>query len=213
MYTCRLVANEMRGLPLRLHRVTFTTLYSDELRLRAGRWAYLMYLAEQTLYDKIDDVARRMSPEMVREVAQRYGETFFYRRFQRMPYDNGVGYGGGLHWGQVPSSHREIVCQVLRLASTDPKIYAWMSEETWTIEDFEPRPLRIIQPIDFAIQLNMIEQPWRIPTDAEMDAIVKEGFPHWSDSRFEEERMSSEYWKSDKRKIPLLSRSRSHPLS
>jgi hypothetical protein len=124
MYTCRLVANEMRGLPLRLHRITFTTLYSDELRFRAGRWAYLMYLAEQTLYDKIDDVARRMSPEMVREVAQRYGETFFYRLFQRMRYDNGVGYGGGLHWGQVPSSHREIVCQVLRLTSTDPKIYA-----------------------------------------------------------------------------------------
>jgi hypothetical protein len=200
MYTCRLVANEMRGLPLRLHRITFTTLYSDELRLRAGRWAYLMHLAEKTLYDTLREVAHRMSPGMAREVAQRYSGTFFYRVFQHMRDEDHWGYGGPPHWGQVPSSHREIVSQVLRLASTDPQIYAWMSEETWTIEDEERKPVRIIQPFDFAVELNMVEKPWRIPTDAEMDTIVKEGFPHWPDPRFEDKKMSSEYWKSDRGK-------------
>jgi len=39
MYTCRLVASEMRGLALRLNTVVFRTLYGDELRTRAGRWS------------------------------------------------------------------------------------------------------------------------------------------------------------------------------
>ncbi len=38
MYTCRLVAAKTRGLALRVNAVIFTTLYSDNLRPRAGRW-------------------------------------------------------------------------------------------------------------------------------------------------------------------------------
>ncbi|KAK0614770.1 hypothetical protein B0T14DRAFT_487154 [Immersiella caudata] len=44
MYTCRLITTEMHGLALKSHAINFTTLYSEELRTRAGRWDYLMTL-------------------------------------------------------------------------------------------------------------------------------------------------------------------------
>lgn len=42
MYTCRRVANEMRGLALRMHTITFRPLYTDELRNRAFCCEYLV---------------------------------------------------------------------------------------------------------------------------------------------------------------------------
>ena len=36
MYTCRLVVAELHGLPLKLNPITFSTVYSDELRKTAG---------------------------------------------------------------------------------------------------------------------------------------------------------------------------------
>jgi hypothetical protein len=200
MYTCRLVANEMRGLPLRFHRITFTTLYSDELRLRAGRWAYLMHLAEDTMYKTLEGVASRMSPEMAREVAQRFGDTFFYRIFQHMRDGNHWRYmHSGPHWGQVPSSHREVVCQVLRLAAREPSLWAYMSEERWAGEDLEGNPIPILQPFDITVELSMVENPWRIPTEAEMDAMV-EGLPHWPHPSYTDRKLSCEYWKTDQGK-------------
>ncbi|KAK8112486.1 hypothetical protein PG984_013012 [Apiospora sp. TS-2023a] len=42
MYTCRQVASEMRGVALGANLVTFKPVYSEELRLRAGRYLELM---------------------------------------------------------------------------------------------------------------------------------------------------------------------------
>lgn len=42
MYTCKLIAQEMRGLALSLHSIAFSTLYSRQLRTRAARWAYFV---------------------------------------------------------------------------------------------------------------------------------------------------------------------------
>ncbi|KAK0655016.1 hypothetical protein B0T16DRAFT_362056, partial [Cercophora newfieldiana] len=40
IYTCRLIASEMGGLPLRLNTVHIRTSSSEQARTRAGRWAY-----------------------------------------------------------------------------------------------------------------------------------------------------------------------------
>ncbi|KAK3369767.1 hypothetical protein B0T24DRAFT_532555 [Lasiosphaeria ovina] len=58
MYTCRLAAAEMRGLALRLNTITFSTLYSEELRSRAGRWAFLLKLAHGTSSGEVPSVFR-----------------------------------------------------------------------------------------------------------------------------------------------------------
>lgn len=42
IYTCRLIAAEMHGLALQRNTITFTTVYSDDLRIRAGRFQSLM---------------------------------------------------------------------------------------------------------------------------------------------------------------------------
>ncbi|KAK7995774.1 hypothetical protein PG991_015241 [Apiospora marii] len=42
MYTCRQVASEMKGVALGANLVTFKTLYRDDLRIRAGRYAGLI---------------------------------------------------------------------------------------------------------------------------------------------------------------------------
>src|SRR5690349_1525532 len=47
MYTCRRVGYEMQGLALRINTVRFSTLYTDELRTRAGRWAWVAEKALQ----------------------------------------------------------------------------------------------------------------------------------------------------------------------
>ncbi|PVH96261.1 hypothetical protein DM02DRAFT_659358 [Periconia macrospinosa] len=42
MYTCTLVADEMRGLALGHNTITFSTVYSDELRMLAGHFEYVL---------------------------------------------------------------------------------------------------------------------------------------------------------------------------
>ncbi|KAK1762127.1 hypothetical protein QBC33DRAFT_423222, partial [Phialemonium atrogriseum] len=38
MSTCRLVAEEMKGVALRTNTITFTTVYTEDMRKRAGRF-------------------------------------------------------------------------------------------------------------------------------------------------------------------------------
>jgi hypothetical protein len=46
MYTCRQVADEMRGLPLRVNTIHFSTISTEGARTRAGHWAFLYWEAE-----------------------------------------------------------------------------------------------------------------------------------------------------------------------
>ncbi|KAB5535347.1 hypothetical protein GE09DRAFT_1291459 [Coniochaeta sp. 2T2.1] len=83
MYTCRLVAAEMAGLALKLQTITFSTIYSEDLRFRALYWAGILC---RGLYDETDleFCAPQMPDEMADEVAQRYRSTYFYDIFDRL---------------------------------------------------------------------------------------------------------------------------------
>jgi len=48
-HTCRQVANEMRGLALQRNMITFTTVYSEDLRASAARFQYLLDCFHQEL--------------------------------------------------------------------------------------------------------------------------------------------------------------------
>lgn len=42
MYTCRIIGGEMRGRALEINQVTFRIVYSESVRLRAGRFHILL---------------------------------------------------------------------------------------------------------------------------------------------------------------------------
>lgn len=78
MYTCRQIAAEMYGLPLRFHTITFTTLYSEKLRPRAGRWQFLKRFP---IHQCLLKCVARMSEAMTQDMLRRFGDSNFSDNF------------------------------------------------------------------------------------------------------------------------------------
>ncbi|KAK0744514.1 hypothetical protein B0T21DRAFT_280526 [Apiosordaria backusii] len=128
MYTCKRIAQEMRGLALSIHTVTFSTLYSRTLRTRAARWAY------------------------------------FVSRFR-----------GGIGWHAVRQAvPPEVIRQVVGERSLVHAISCLHDRDAPEHEDFEnfgPRPFDWEKRGGLAAYLAIIKEPWRIPTEDELDTI------------------------------------------
>ena len=134
MYVCRLFAEEMRGLALRINFITFSTLYSPKLRGRAGRWEYLYFMVFEKVYKLFVEAAGCLTDEMrlrllsqttprplgvhvssvIRQeivLKKRWEEYGPHRDFCR----------------EVPSLFREDLGWVLKLAMADPNVKASFS--------------------------------------------------------------------------------------
>jgi hypothetical protein len=72
MYTCKTVAAEMRGMPLRLNTVTFRTIYSDRLRTIAGRFHDALARLEDEIVDIFDRAAPKMDSRKMKPVFDRF---------------------------------------------------------------------------------------------------------------------------------------------
>ena len=72
MYTCRLIADEMRGLPLRLATITFTTVASDSVRVRAAQWNYLTNDIAQLHKHLLDIVVELLTSDHIQMIEDRY---------------------------------------------------------------------------------------------------------------------------------------------
>ncbi|KAK4457308.1 hypothetical protein QBC42DRAFT_279417 [Cladorrhinum samala] len=131
MYTCRLVAAEMSGLPLRINTVTFRTAYSEAIRTTLCRFEYLLRRLHQENQEMICRTAGSMSPEMRQKISIQYPEVF--PLFDRDLMDR---LAGGEHPEEdaisssayllplleAPSESRETTKQVALLVATDPEL-------------------------------------------------------------------------------------------
>jgi len=130
MYTCRRIAAEMQGLALGLQTITFSTLYSEDVRVRAGFWETIIEEGRYNKYD-LDKLAPMMAEDMTEEVARRYRGTHFYDAFCRRRTEDVARFGWGREGalGDVPSVFRRMTNDVMQLAVTDPAIYEAKAEE------------------------------------------------------------------------------------
>ena len=137
MYTCRLVADEMRGLPLRLNAITFRTLCSEDISRRAGRWAYFCIRAESWERYSLGTLIRRMKTEVFNGLIRRFGDRFFSADLRRErnddPRQNYYFGTGKRHSGEVPSVYREAARDVIRIAMTDPNIREYLSSDEYLV--------------------------------------------------------------------------------
>ncbi|KAK4458100.1 hypothetical protein QBC42DRAFT_277561 [Cladorrhinum samala] len=179
-YTCRQVACEMRGLPLRIQTVTFTTLYSPSLRIRAAKWDWLVHTKNfgTPWRQHIPIISQLVSDEMMDEFKRRHGQTILYQQMTHLRnYEEGACDGACLKldwvslghegWGDVGSHYRETWAQVFELAMSDANIKAEVQKRDSQLRGSEcciPSVCRYLPP----------DAPWRIPTEAELDKLAQE---------------------------------------
>jgi len=160
MYTCRQVACEMRGMALRIQTVTFTTLYSEDLRPRAGRFCY--YLCEMLPIRILRDLVPRMSDEMRREVTQRFGTDILYFLTHEPDAFDLDGTLDGLQWREPQYTFYTAKTTVFRIAMADARLRDHVMAQL--------PPTASVNNVLKAIE--MAENPWRIPTVAELDILA-----------------------------------------
>lgn len=168
MYACRLFADEMRGLALRINTITFSTLYSPELRSRAGRWDYLYCMVFGKAYNLFHEAASRLSDEMrLRLLNQTMPRPLGFHVSSiirhRIPQQELVDTDYLYFYGEVPSLFREDLTRVLKLAMTDPNVNASFSA-----------PYHPGGEGDLTELISILDQPWRIPTESELEHIARD---------------------------------------
>ncbi|KAK4441985.1 hypothetical protein QBC34DRAFT_456898 [Podospora aff. communis PSN243] len=184
-YTCRQIADEMRGLALRLNTVIFTTLYSDELRTRAGRWNILLAgtLTRGRGKDVVGEAALRMDDATANEVRRQLDGNPFASIFDRL---------------RDPSQD-DIYLSASQIAITDPLVHDYFAHVHWQRDcSALGRPVARSK-YDPSFIFNFDREPWRIPTEEELDRIAGE-LPHLVDQSYlfvdQGLQKTQDYWKS-----------------
>jgi hypothetical protein len=139
MYTCRQMANEIRGLPLRLNTITFRTLFSEELRTRAGRWAFFCARARLE-HMSLPEIVPRLKADTFEALLRRYGNRPFVARLRSLRIEE-----PDRPWwwwetpkdplGEVPSVFRKAEREVLRAVMADPDIQDYLASDEYRVRD------------------------------------------------------------------------------
>ncbi|KAI1198216.1 hypothetical protein F5X97DRAFT_299722 [Nemania serpens] len=193
MYTCSQVANEMRGIALRSNTITFRTLYSPELSLRAVHFDHILndcyeesvylighedyYLREpveaSVRYDKriLDEVVRvfpKCQPLLqLARIVEQESPPYYNQEPLELMFLIMDGMVEG--WGEVPSVEREIARYALEVAFKLGYSLSWRS----------PRPLGTESSIRYNIQAHDLLEiqstlvPWAIPTERELSNTIR----------------------------------------
>jgi len=179
-YTCRPVASKMWGMALGLHTVTFSTVFSEDLRPfrvllgRALRWPPGAKLGRALRWPpgaKLGPGQLRASDERRdgrRGLSTLRRDSFLHHFLphevpgikQTRPWDYSNPCLRG--FGEPPSLFRDMACDVLHLASTDPAIHAKMVKSVRDIDRNWHPP----------VWYSMLREPWKIPTGPELDGLV-----------------------------------------
>jgi hypothetical protein len=72
MYTCKTIAAEMYGMPMRLNTVAFRTIYSDRLRTIAGRFDKLSTHQEEEIVSLFGRAAPKMDSRKMKTVFDQF---------------------------------------------------------------------------------------------------------------------------------------------
>ncbi|KAK0672551.1 hypothetical protein QBC41DRAFT_313481 [Cercophora samala] len=177
MYTCKVIAQEMHGLPLRLFTVSFSTLFSDSLRTRAARWAY--FNAQFDNRTGWPSVCEALDRETVRQVVGEQSillHTWYVGQDDARLHDYPAFDPAG--WDQVPSVQRSLRAQLIqKVIAQGTGTTGWdpsqgSSGEEWNSRRNENEPDEEWDTRGgLAAFLDFVGEPWRIPTEDELDAI------------------------------------------
>jgi len=170
MYTCRRIGCEMQGLALRVNTVRFSTLYTDELRTRAGRWAWVTEEALQPC--AVTAAVEHLTEEAFGVAVQAVDHSVFaavarnFRPHLRAHDPGWVSVRGGQKptYGEAPSVSREAQQQFMQLALADSHMKQYFDS------DYKANySHRVPGHVPYLHRLAS-QGPWSIPTEEELDA-------------------------------------------
>ena len=124
MYTCKTVAAELRNLPLGTNRITFSTVYSERLRLRAGRFHKALITLANSQWWILSAITRPIArpfrvPELIAEIIQKFPQfeqDLLVSMEETLPVRLKNSFGGNS--GQANSTHRPFIIYALKVFST-----------------------------------------------------------------------------------------------
>lgn len=166
MYTCTLIAYEMRGVALKYNTITFSTVYSADLRLLAGRFEYVLnglyfhkeFMLGSSLHfiteDNTDEIAKKLQvcPELIEPLEVMKPVTAAkLRRFIKRTAENWKIEYSSFHSRQTKQT-------VLRILSQIPGF-----DSPRTAFQRRLQPGENVATVDWA--------PWMIPDEKELDRM------------------------------------------
>ncbi|KAM0428829.1 hypothetical protein ACHAPT_006629 [Fusarium lateritium] len=182
MYTCCLIANETKELPLRFNTVSFSTVYHKEWSAWAGRFHYQLDVQASMQTDLLVSMVRQVTPAMYSRIAVKFPwfvpmlkearegpvprapfrynakfdfEAHAYRGLDSFPGGQGRWRG----YGKNASMVNQAVTYTLRLIEQVQglRVAAWVEEEEATH--------------DILSFLDNAHEPWEIPSWSELEAM------------------------------------------
>ncbi|KAJ4317394.1 hypothetical protein N0V84_007371 [Fusarium piperis] len=178
IYTCRLMAEETKDLPLRLNTISFSTVYQPEWSVWAGRFHYQLDLQASIRSDLLLSKVREVTSDMYSQIALKFPRFLpMLKDAQEHPappapwcrhdFQFNVGVhrclsetlGNWHRWRESASMINQAVSYTLRLITQaqGEEIPAWVDEEPATH--------------DILGFLNKAYEPWDIPSKSELTAM------------------------------------------
>jgi hypothetical protein len=171
MYTCQQIGHEMNGLALRINVVTFTTLYTDELRTRAARWDWLARNALQPR--AVTAAVKHLGDEAFEKAMQPVDGTIFAAHAREMRPRLRIDTTGdkllcedvtNVTRGEVPSVYRAAERRFMELALADLDLQKYFDEV-----HIAKYPDGVPGHVPYLLKVAS-QDPWSIPTEEELDA-------------------------------------------
>ena len=163
MYTCRSVATEMRGVALGTNTLTFSTGYSDNERIKAGRFGALIARLHGIKSDLLDWARPRITHELTTKVAHKFPqylpvlERLKARRFMD---DEETAFNC---WGNAGSVHRAFVDYTFECLSMHTSFNTVLADAPGTENGINvPNVLTCLNPA-----------PWSLPSAEEVAEMYK----------------------------------------
>ncbi|RSL47054.1 hypothetical protein CEP54_013593 [Fusarium duplospermum] len=182
VYTCRLIAQEAKDLPLRFNTISFSTVYHPEWSAWAGRFHYQLDLQASMRSKLLLSMTRQVTPDMYAQIALKFprfvpmlkearehpAPRAPFRYDYEFEFDVGVyrclsqGQDQWPEWRERASMVNQAVAYTLRLISQGQgqRVAAWVEEEAATQ--------------DILGFLDKAYEPWDIPSKSELTAIGSE---------------------------------------
>ncbi|KAF5003008.1 hypothetical protein FDECE_10423 [Fusarium decemcellulare] len=180
MYTCRLIANDTKGMPLSVNTINFSTVYRRDWSAVAGCFNYVSIFYRLLQEDLVLRLARFMTPSMYSELGQRHPafvsqlqhESFRFQKLMRIlnvPEPNireGQGRGYAAEWSSNHPRLRGHYYQGLGHLYFFGHLWGRLYGPTWETE----------QATSYCLRLLAEKEP------AEFSRLVYEALPHWVDT-------------------------------
>ncbi|KAF9871336.1 hypothetical protein CkaCkLH20_11257 [Colletotrichum karsti] len=176
-YTCRIIANEMRGLALQTNNITFSTFYSDGLRCHLNAFDFWKKDGLDQLRIEIFDLAREfLTGPVCDQLAAAYPQFVpLLDHMRTTEASSSTTIVDAAHYREAPSVYKEFVKRALQLASSpNAKRFAEEMDRLCRGEKgakrWQPGKLDILRVIDCPIEA------WDIPSQDDLLEVVSYGY-------------------------------------